>query len=108
MVCAKFGKNCSSKKIENVKTFTDGQTDEKETKKTRKKIKNKQTNKNQKKKPKTQKTCYKNGDCCQSLQYLEFYMPVLSLKIFQNEYKCFLISFCFLWYTLLINLIILE
>lgn len=50
MVCAKFGKNCSSKKFENVKTFTDGQTDEKETKKTRKKIKNKQTNKNQKKK----------------------------------------------------------
>lgn len=41
MVCAKFGKNCSSKKFENVKTFTDGQTDEKETKKTRKKIKNK-------------------------------------------------------------------
>lgn len=65
MVCAKFGKNCSSKKFENVKTFTDGQTDEKETKKTRKKIKNKQTNKKKPKKktttPKRKKRVTKMG-----------------------------------------------
>lgn len=62
MVCAKFGKNCSSKKFENVKTFTDGQTDEKETKKTKKNQKqtNKQT-KTKKKNPKRKKRVTKMG-----------------------------------------------